>query len=432
MTVSAPSVPINSDLNNEYDVIVVGGGSAGITAAVASARAKAKTLLVEKSGILGGTTTLGGVNFPGLFHAWGKQIIAGIGWELVTETVKAYGQPLPDFSNWRNRRHWHLQIPVNIPIYAATADRLVADSRANLLLHSMPAKALRVNNGWELTICCKEGLRKVSAHVLIDCTGDANVAGLAGLPLNRRAELQPGTLFMRATGYNIGTLDLQKIDKAFLSAVEAGEMLRSDFQGAPSSFLQKSGSNATHVPGIDATTSAGKTDAELRSRAALLRIVRFMRQQQGLENFVIEQIGTECGIRETVTISGEVCISGDDYISGKLWPDSYCYSFYPIDIHVSNGGAIDTRYLKEGIVPTIPLRAQLPVGSHNFLVAGRCASGDKEANSAFRVQASAMAMGQVAGTVAALAAHEHCELREVSPDAIRSLLRENGAIVPPV
>lgn len=417
-----------------YDVIVVGGGSAGIVSATASARAGARTLLVEKSGILGGTTTLGGVNLPGLFHAWGRQIIAGIGWELVAATAQECGQELPDFSNWQNLRHWRLQIPVNIAVYAALADQMVTQAGAELLFHAMPAAVQRDADRWRLSVCCKEGLKTFTSHTLIDCTGDANLTTLASLPVRRQQQLQPGTLFMQAGGYDTDALDTEALDEAFLREVVTGKMLRSDFQSARrpvSTFLHKHGSNATHVTDIDATTSAGKTNAELRARAAMLRILRFLRSQPGLENFTIEHIGTECGIRETVTIDGEVCISADDYISGRRFADSYCYSYYPIDIHASGGGSIDTRSLPPGVVPTIPLRAQLPIGSRNFLVAGRCACGDKEAHSAFRVQASAMAMGHVAGVVAALAADNNCEIREISNAQIRSLLEAQGAIVPP-
>jgi hypothetical protein len=417
-----------------YDVIVVGAGSAGVVAATQAGRAGASTLLIEKSGILGGTTTLGGVNFPGLFHAWGQQIIAGIGWELVVNTSKECGQPLPDFDNWKNIRHWHLQILVNIPVYAALADQMVISSGAEVLFHTMPAAANWNGNEWELTVCCKEGLQTFRAHALVDCSGDANLTALAGFPLRRQQALQPGTLFMKATGYDINRLNLKAIDEAFFKEVEAGSMLRSDFQ-APrspaSNFLYKHGSNAMHVTGIDARTSQGKTDAELRAREALLRIIRFFRKQPGLEGFYIEHISTECGIRETVTIEGEICITSSDYANGKLWPDSLCYSYYPIDIHSSTGGYTDTRALPEKIVPTIPLRAQLPLGSKNFLVAGRCISGDKEANSAFRVQASAMAMGQVAGATAALAAKQKCEVRELPLASIRKLLKKHQAIVPP-
>jgi len=95
-----------------YDVIVLGGGAAGVVAAIQAGRAGAKTLLVEKTGMLGGTLTNGGVNFPGLFHAWGHQVIAGIGWELVSRCVAETDDSLPDFADHR-RGHWLLHVRVD-------------------------------------------------------------------------------------------------------------------------------------------------------------------------------------------------------------------------------------------------------------------------------------------------------------------------------
>lgn len=422
-------------ISPSYDVLVVGGGPAGVVAAVQAARAGARILLIEKSGMLGGTTTLGGVNFPGLFHAWGRQVIAGIGWEWVTNSVREAGDALPDFARWREGRHWRMQILVNAPVHAAVADHLVQEAGADLLLHTMVA-SVEDNGGWHVTLCGKEGLRRVRAAVLVDCTGDANLVSLAGFSLNRNPGLQPGTLVMRAGGYDMAQLDLDALEQDFHAAVACGDMRRSDFQAAQrpvSAFLNNRGGNSIHVPGIDASTSEGKTQAELLARAAMLRIVRFFRGRPGLEQFKIEWCAPECGIRETVTIDGEICITRDDYATGRVWPDSLCHSFYPIDLHAIAGqGGIDTRYLEEGTFPTIPLGALLPKGSRRLIVAGRCASGDQEANSAFRVQASAMAMGQVAGAAAALAAGTGRELREVPLVEIRTLLRRHAAIVPAV
>ncbi|AHF89828.1 membrane protein [Opitutaceae bacterium TAV5] len=463
------------------DVLVVGAGPAGIVAATQAARAGARTLLVEKSGITGGTTTLGGVNFPGLFHAWGRQIIAGIGWELVTAAVREAGDALPDFSAWRGRRHWQQQVLVNIPVYAALADRMLLDAGVQILLHTMPAEAVfetgaavfpaepppdarqRARNRtggtvslsggglaektaaparWRVTLCGKEGLRQVEARVVVDCTGDANVVALAGLPVVRPEQRQPGTLVMRAGGYDLAQIErdnpaaLDAMEQAFLAAVERGEMKRSDFQAAHHpvrSFLHGRGGNSMHVPGVDGSTSEGRTAAELQARAAMLRIVRFFRSQPpgaGTDGFRIEWCASECGIRESVTIEGETRITHDDYVTGHVWPDSVCYSFYPIDLHVVGGGGIDTRYLTEGVFPTIPLGALLPKAGRRIIVAGRCACGDREANSAFRVQASAMAMGQAAGAAAALAAARDADMREVPVAEIHALLRRHGAIVP--
>lgn len=405
-----------------------------MVAAVQAARAGARTLLVEKSGILGGTTTLAGVNFPGLFHAWGRQVIAGIGWEWVTEAAREAGDELPDFEQWRGRRHWQSQVRVNVPVYAAVADRLATEAGVTVRFHTLPARIAAMRDGWRVALCGKEGLGTVRARVAVDCSGDANVVALAGFPVARNARLQPGTLVMRTSGYDVEGLDWPRLESAFEDAVGRGEMLRSDFQAARApveGFLRGRGGNSMHVPGIDASTSAGKSDAELRARAAMLRIVRFLRAQPGLGAFRIESCAPECGIRETVTIDGEVRISGRDYAEGRRWRDAICHSFYPIDIHETSGrGGIDTRYLREGVVPTIPLRALLPRGSRRLIVAGRCASGDQEANSAFRVQASAMAMGQAAGAAATLAATTGRELREVPLREIRALLRDHGAVVP--
>lgn len=419
----------------QYDVLVVGGGPAGIVAATQAARAGVRTLLIEKSGMLGGATTLNGVALPGLFHAWGRQVIAGIGWELVTAAVREAGGELPDFSAWERLPHYRLQIPVNGPLYAALADRLVVDARVTPRFHTLLASLRFEDDAWSVQLCGKEGLGSLRASVVIDCTGDANAVALAGLPLARNPQRQPGTLVTHAGGYELDRLDLPALEQAFARAVERGEMLRSDFQAnnlPVSTFLRLRGGNALHVVGVDGSTSAGKTDAEIKARATLLRIVRFLRAQPGLEEFRIEHMSAECGIRETYTIEGEVRVTRDDYTGGRAWPDAVCHSFYPIDLHAPGGGGIDTRPLLPGVVPTLPLRALLPRGSRQLIVAGRCACGDREASSAFRVQASAMAMGQAAGAVAALSVRRGRELHEVPLEDIHALLAQHGAIVPPL
>ncbi len=420
-------------LPEKVDVCVIGGGPSGITAAIQTARAGASCLLVEKSGLLGGATVTAGVNFPGLFHAWGRQVIAGIGWELTTLAVKASGEELPDFRD-DSRPHWMRQILVDRLVYAATADQLVAESGVRLLLHAMPVRAeMRAAGEWKIDIGCKEGLHTLHAKVVIDATGDANVVSMAGFKIRRCAELQPGTLIFHAQGYDFKSLDLKKITAMAEKAVREGQVLANDFGGQVQmveSLLRRHGENSIHITGIDARTSDGKTEAEVKGRAALLRLQNFFRKQPGLENFQVVYFAPECGIRETVTIDGEVEVTADDYVGGKFWEDAVCNSFYPIDIHREDGNGIDTRELKHGTVPTIPLRALLPRGSKNLLAPGRAACGDKEAHSAFRVQASCMAMGQAAGAAAALAAKTGMEIRELPLVSIHELLKAHRAIVP--
>jgi hypothetical protein len=106
-------------------------------------------------------------------------------------------------------------------------------------------------------------------------------------------------------------------------------------------------------------------------RRALLRLYRFPRRQPRLENLNFEYVSPECGVRETATIEGEVEVTAADYQSGRLWDDAVCHSFYPIDLHTSDGQGLSKHYLQPGTVPSVPLRAMLPKGSTNFLVARR-------------------------------------------------------------
>lgn len=417
---------------NAYDVIIIGGGPTGFPAAVQAARMGAKTLLVEKSGQLGGTTTLNRVAAPGIFHAWGKQVIAGIGWNLVERAVALQGAQLPDFSDL-SLAHWQHQVRLCPTLLAALIDEAVQTSGCELLLHTTPARIGRVGDAWSVQLCGKEGLFDVQAKWIIDATGDANAAYLAGCPLKPRSDtLQPGTLVFCLEGYDPETIDMESLDAAAQMALAEGRLEKGDFGWAGGSLRHlvfSRGRNSIHTVGIDAFTSAGKTIGELKSRAAVLRIFRFLKTQPGFEKLGVAWAAAECGVRETRIIDGETTISYEDYLHGRRWPDAVSYSFYPIDLHTDHG--LRKEHLAEGVVPTIPLSAMIPKGVTQFLAAGRCASGDQLANSAYRVQATCMGMGQAAGAVAALCADsgQH-DARQVDFGALKQALEAEGAIFP--
>lgn len=429
-------MPSSSTPVRSYDVLVVGGGPAGIVAATQSAAAGAHTLLLERGATLGGTTVAGGVNFPGLFHAWGRQIIRGYGWRLVERTVTECDGFMPDFSVVPERHSRH-QVRVDRAVYALLCDEMVCASGAELLFHALVADLTPRPDGWDVRICGKSGLETLRVGCVLDCTGDANVVAMAGGELRRiTTNQQPGTYYCTATGYDMDSLDIPAINAALADALAAGEVQPLDIGWGRraadiSGWLRQHGENVNHIADIDAHDSWGRTRIELAGRASILRVYRFLRRQRGLEKLRLIYLAPECGVRETATIVGDATVTETDWTSGRLWPDALSYSFYPIDLHVADDRGLDKRQLSEGTIPSIPRGALLPRGLRRIAVAGRCCSSDRLANSALRVQGSAMGMGQAAGAMAALAVQQGCDLRELDLDAIRHLLRAHDAIVPP-
>jgi hypothetical protein len=157
---------------------------------------------------------------------------------------------------------------------------------------------------------------------------------------------------------------------------------------------------------------------------------RFFRRQPGLENFRIDWICSEVGIRETVTIKGKKTVTVEDYEAGKLYEDAVCYAFYSVDEHLNDGLGINYRTLKGHVLPTIPRGALLPADSRFLIVAGRCIASDQEANSALRVECPCMAMGQAAGAMAVLSFQTGLDPEELPLNDIYDLLRDHDAVVP--
>jgi len=412
------------------DVVVVGGGSAGICAAVASGRAGAKTVLIEAAHQVGGNTTTGGVNFPGLFHAWGKQVIAGVGWDLVTNSVALDGGKLPDFSIPTGKYHPRHQVLINIPLFVALAEEALTQAGVTIHYHAAPMRIEKTEQGWRMVTAAIGDTRTILCKQVVDCTGNGAVAGLLGLERLQEAERQPGTFVYRIRpNADLAKLDAKMLQERYNEAVKQGKVHRNDSRWGVMSYLQTGGNTANYVEGADNSTADARTDTNLRGRQAMLRMVRFLKSVPGLENVKLESMSPEVGVRETYRVAGDYLITHVDYTSGRRWEDSVCYAFYPIDLHDKKSG-VNPAHLKEGVVATVPLRALIPKGSQNLLVAGRCLSSDRLANSALRVQATCMATGQAAGTAAALAAKHNTTPGSVPIGELKALLTASGAIVP--
>jgi hypothetical protein len=375
------------EIANDVDVLVVGGGTAGHVAAIQAGRAGAKTLIVERNSQLGGTTTTGGVAFPGLFDAWGKQVIAGIGWELVKESVELDGGELPNFAKVP-QHHWQNQVYTNQFLYAILAEEKCAQAGVEIAYYEFPQSVKNTEDGW-IVDCVGFGTqRRVRCKQIIDCTGGAEVVGMLGMPRLREQERQPGSfLFMLGQEHQPGRNQIHRL----------------------------------YVHGADSTNSRTATQANLTGRKSILAKVRSEQKR-------LMHLQPETGFRESYRIEGETVITVNDYTSGRLFDDAISYAFYPVDLHTKTG--VRPKPLTPGKVPTIPLRALIPKGSRNIIVAGRCVSSDRLANSGLRVQASCMGMGQAAGVAATLAAKAGTSPLDVPLSEIHAMLRQHGQIVP--
>jgi hypothetical protein len=386
-TTAAAAGQLEPEVTEEIDVLVVGGGTAGTVAAIQAGRLGAKTLLLERGSQLGGTMTTGGVAFPGLFDAWGRQVIAGIGWELVKESVELDGGEFPNFAKVP-QRHWHNQVFTNQFLYALLAEEKCAEAGVAIAYYEFPQSVLRTDAGWQVDCVGFGTRRRVLCRQIVDCTGGAEVVGMLGFPRLREEERQPGSfLFMLGKAHEPGREQIHRL----------------------------------YVHGADSTNSRTATQANLAGRRSILEKAR-------KEGGRLMHLQPETGFRESYRIEGETLVTVQDYRSGRFFDDAISYAFYPVDLHTREG--VKPEPLKPGTLPTIPLRALIPKGSRNLIVAGRCVSSDRLANSGLRVQAPCMGMGQAAGAAAALAAKVGTTPLELPLEEIRAALREHGQIVP--
>lgn len=404
------------------DVAVIGGGTAGVFAAISAAKTGAKTVLIEKNNILGGTVTVANVNYPGLFFAWGKPIIDGPCMEAVRRTIKAGGAVMPKISR-KPEYHWQEQILLNRFIYTAVLFQMCDEAGVTVLCSAMISDVIEKKNGLCLIVTDKSGLLRIEAKKAIDATGDANLCQIAGYAVEKSAEQQPATLQNHISGYDISAIPTEEIRNGFSSSdlpdfVTADDLIR---------YLRIQKIDM-HVASVDADTSEGKTALEKRAYYQTLKAYEYLRSMKGLEGLRIDFAAEETGVRETNRIVGESTVTEEDYIGGKFYPDSVCYAFYPIDRHVPDG--IVQRFHEEDVTAKIPYRALIPKKSKHILCAGRCISSDIYANSAVRVEAVCMATAQAAGCAAALAAESGAEVKKVPYPSLCRALEAIGAIVP--
>jgi hypothetical protein len=408
--------------DSDYDVIIVGGGPAGIGAALAAAETGARTMLIERDSIIGGTTVQAEVCNIGLFYAWKRQIIAGPAWDLVVKAVEAAHGELPDFSKQEPDKWMESCVHVDPEVYSRVAKETLREAGVELMLNTEVTSIEQMDYGWKVDA--------VRGRQIVDATGNATIAALAGAERVKSPDSirQPGSFFFWISSKGMD-FDWEAVNRAQKKAIEDGELLPTDMPVGMSFFISKGGGSGCYVPLADNSTPEARAETNRRGIEARDRVLAFIRRQKGLEDVELVSSAREVGVRETYRVIGEKTITEQDYLQGIVPDDALAWSYWMVDEHKA-GKPARLVFLEEDKVGAIPLGAMLPKGVNNMLVAGRAISSDQGANSALRVQASCMAMGQAAGVVAALATAQHCDPRDVPLDLVRKCLTDIGHIVP--
>lgn len=423
---------------DEVDVLVCGGGPAGFCAAVAAARAGAKTLLVEQTNCLGGIATAGGHNHLCLYTSWSskERVVGGIPVEMVDRAVDL------GFGAWDS---WRANVDFELDGLKLALEQIAAEAGAGLLYHTLFADAI-VRDGRVVgaTIQNKSGRQAVLARCVIDATGDADVAASAGAPweMGRPEDgaVQPCTLM-----FTIGGVDYEKVrawrtdyqmTDTWLAAQAAGDM--EPFQKSIMGFWytptrpDQVGINFTHVVGCDPTSARSITDATIEGRRQAFHMIPVFRKYvPGMEKCYLISTAALLGTRESRRIVGEVVLSEQDLLARRDWPDSVCYGSFFIDIHNCTGPGMDeeTYRPEPGFRYQIPYRSMVPKDVDGLLVAGRCISVTHRALGSTRVMPQCAALGEAAGAAAALSVARGCAPRELDAGELQSHLRAAGAIV---
>ncbi len=410
------------------DVLVCGGGCAGTAAALAAARAGAKTLLVEKAPFAGGIiTSVGLPYFDGIADIKSKRVVVkGIALEMLSKS----GVCAPDAATVKV----HNPTIPNTFAFKILLDRLLQAERGNLsVLFNSQVCAVEEAGGRirSVTIANKDGLTEIAAETVIDCTGDADVAAWAGAPYEQNKEVQPLTLHFRI-GHVKSTATLGKeCREALAKAQAAGELPH--YYGPGIMFLFAKDEIYVHgvrVP-ADPTNAADLSRAEMQGRAdAWAMFQAWKRDVPAFADSFFVEAYPWIGVRESRRITGQYVLKEDDLMQGARFDDAIATGCWYLDLHPNKttvGGANDFAPEKAQPAPyDIPYRSLLPQKVENLLVAGRCHSATRGAHASTRVTVTAMAMGEAAGVAAAMAVKAGTTPQEIPGAKVREALAAKG------
>lgn len=420
----------------EGDVVVVGGGSAGSAAATAASRCGVRTLVVERSGFLGGTgasvlDTFYGFYAPG---AADQRVVGGIAWEVATRLLDA------DLAFERPNTYGAGTGVTYEPDHLRLAwDDLLEGSRACVLLHTSVTRVVIDGNAVVgIVVETSRGPALVRASVVVDASGDADVAWRAGAAVERPERgrrLQPLTATFRMMGVDISRTTTPQLHALMAVAADSGDYRLPRREGSVHRTVLPGvvHTNLTRVSGVDPTDPFELSAAEREGRRQAQEYARFLIDRvPGYESASVVSTADRIGVRESRRLVGRYVLTRDDVMGARDFDDAIARCGAPLEDH--DGGAATIWEYIGGDQPSgqtygIPYRCLLPVEVDALLVAGRCLSATHDAHASVRSMAQCMAMGEAAGTAAALSVKGGIAPADVDVVALRSVLAENGVIL---
>ena len=450
--------------SEEFDIIVMGGGPSGSNAGIAAARTGLKVLVVEKHAFRGGSLTAMGVGPMMSFHnPAGDQVVAGLAEELIRRLVKKGASPghIPDSVTYCST-----VTPFDSEAMKIELETMLLKAGGHLLFHTHFAGADTDADGNvnSILLCNKAGLKKYKAKIYVDATGDGDLSTALGAPFakgrSNDGAMQPMTMNLK-----IGNVDMEAVRRdvwdnpdnfEFDMGQEEGlkrlastsrvslKAYKKQWQEAkargevdvPREFVLFFETatpgvvivNTSRIQGLDGTNPYDLSRAEVMGRQQNLQIFQFLKKYcRGFENAFRVDGAAQIGIRETRRIQGLYVLTAEDILHETNFADPVAIGGYPIDIHSPDKAETNTNHLNPGIKYQIPMRSLLVEKPGNLIVAGRCISATHEAMAAFRVSPIAMAIGQAAGTMAAVAVERKVAANQVHYQEVRSRLLGSGA-----